>query len=108
MRSMDKRESVNKISFFLILFAVIGVSVSSRNFAKLHVGPFYMLDLIFFIWLLFAVLSGQGRDITKSLKILIVPALFFSWGMVWLVCDVYKAISNVDPISMARIAQHTI
>lgn len=98
---------VGKIANGVIFVAVIGVTIGARTFAKLHLGPVFILEVLFLIWTLSVLLSDGPRGALK--KIAVRPLLLYIPFFVYSVCIFFSGLhswSGEPPLR--RIIQHAL
>lgn len=95
------RQTARALAFLLIALAGMGVAHSHRSFAVLRVGPLFILDAVFLIWIPLACISGI-QPLLRHWKVLLLPGLYFSWGMALLIADIIGSWGQTPWMQMSR------
>lgn len=100
------RLTLENLSFFLVAIAVCGITFFNRSFAKIQVGPLYILEVLF-LGAFFTTLPTLKDFLRSSWKQLLPVFAFFAWGLIgasyqWLT---HPGLSSFET---QRFLQHTL
>jgi len=99
---------LRQISLGVLTCAVIGISLYSRDFAKIRIGPLFVLEAIALVWILITACTGERPSWSDVWSSLWAPLLFFLYGLCLTAVNVYRIIDRVEPLPSFRMAQHAI
>lgn len=101
------RLSPQALAFLFVGIAAVGVTYFYRSFAKIEIGPFYILEILFLVAFVFICMSAL-RPSWGQLKFLVWFILFFIWGVVLLAFDLISHFNQLTDLPYPRILQHGI
>jgi hypothetical protein len=92
-----------------LFLAALGTSFGARNFAIVHVGPFYILESLFSVWFLFAFIGGREILFSKPMRATVRMALLImGYGFSLLLYDGVTMHVAQQTLSLPRVLQHSI
>lgn len=92
----------------IVLVAATGVTCYYGDFVKVRVGPLFLLEFLFLLWVPLAIASG-GPHTPSLIRPLRAAALFFLWGSLIAVVDIlFRRHALADGRAALRMAQHMI
>ena len=92
----------------VLTFAVVGISLYARDFAKIRIGHLFILEAIAIIWIVITICTGEYPSWPEVWRYLWAPLIFFLYGLCLTGVDVYQIINRAAPLPSFRIAQHAI
>jgi hypothetical protein len=96
------------IAFSVVALAACATAAFSRAFVKIQIGPLYVLDLLFLLWLFFASWSLLGLNFRHLLSTLRAPLAFFFWGLAILLINLSSQPLHANSPLLPRILQHSL
>jgi len=96
------------LAYAAIGFATVGVTLFSRSFVKLSLGPLYTLELVALAWLVLAGLAGRLPPPREALRALWPVVLFAGWGVARLAADLLIHVDELAALSLQRTLQHCL
>src|SRR5947208_366070 len=103
---INSQATAKYIALGVVTVATCGTAAFSRSFVKIQVGPLYMLEFLYILWLLFACWSISRGSFRSFLGDSTGAISFFLWGLALVLVDLCTHSFHSFIISFPRITQH--
>ncbi|MEW6055150.1 MAG: O-antigen ligase family protein [Bdellovibrionota bacterium] len=110
MKSVQASRTCRWLAFSSVIIATVGVTYFYGGFAKLRVGPLFMLDALFCFFAAVVVATRDFPPMSYLMKVLLTPLVFFSWGILLFSHDLVFGFESLraDSRTPLRFVQHAI
>lgn len=99
---------LTRLSLLVIVVVTAGVILFGREFVKIRLGPLFLLEWAVLAWTALTIRTLNQPLLSNFSKHVWPISLFFCWGSLLILVDIYQSHLLPTPIPWMRVLQHAI